>query len=544
MAQSFSKYTVPLIFGAATIVYIFGLFINVMDVDAAQYASISREMMDNGSFLQVLHRGHDYLDKPPLLFWLSALSFKIFGISNIAFKLPTFLFTLLGVYSAFRIGKLLYNHTTAIVAAIILYTCQAFFLFNNDVRTDALLTANVAFACWQLLEFSRSKKWSNLLLGFTGVALAMMAKGPIGAVVPATALFSDFAYRGELKKLAWWQWYAGIVFALILMLPMLYGLQQQYGSEGPEFFFWTQSFGRITGENVWHNDAGPFFFVHNFLWSFLPWALLGTVAFLVLLYQLAAKRFQPTAIPEAFTLGGFLLPFIALSLSHYKLPHYIFVVYPLCAVFTAGFICTEGNRYLKFFRWLRPLQLVISILLIAGAVFLSTYVFPSQHILLWIITLLLILLVIYFFLRPKSKLEQLIAPSAMAMITVNFLFSTHVYPALLKYQFGSELAAIVKEKNIAVSQLYFYKCYSHSFEFYAQTIVPAVHDNELRVKKKADNNCWIIGGEDLLKELKKENLQQQQQFAVNDYSVSLLTITFLNPQTRQQALKKMYLIKL
>ncbi|MEO6166596.1 MAG: glycosyltransferase family 39 protein [Chitinophagales bacterium] len=542
--QPFSKYTVPFIFGSATIVYIIGLFINVMDVDAAQYASISREMVDNGSFLQVLHRGQNYLDKPPLLFWLSALSFKFFGISNVAFKLPTFLFTVLGVYSTFRIGKLLYNYTTGIVAAIILYTCQAFFLFNNDVRTDALLTANVAFACWQLLEFSGSRKWSNLLLGFGGVALAMMAKGPIGAVVPASALLAHFAFRRELKKLMWWQWYAGIVFALILMLPMLYGLQQQYGSAGPEFFFWTQSFGRITGENVWHNNAGPFFFLHNFLWSFLPWALPASVAFLVLLYRLLAERFRTTAIPEVFALGGFLLPFIALSLSHYKLPHYIFVVYPLCAVFTAGFICGNENLYYNLFRWLRFLQLAVSILLIAGAVFLSSYIFPSPHLLVWIVTLFLVLMVLHFFFRSKSSLEQLIAPAAMAIITVNFLFSAHVYPALLKYQFGSEMAAIVKKENIPVNQLYFYKCYSHSFEFYAKTIVPALHENELDEKKKLENNCWIIGGEDLLKELKKENLQPQQQFEVNDYSVSLLTITFLNPETRQESLKKMYLVKL
>ncbi|MBK9732224.1 MAG: glycosyltransferase family 39 protein [Chitinophagaceae bacterium] len=399
--QTLPRYTVTLIFLAATIVYVIGLFINVMEVDAAQYASISREMLENGSFLQVLHRGQNYLDKPPLLFWLSAFSFKLFGVSNVAFKLPTFLFTLFGVYSTYRIGILLYNKTTGIVAAIILYTCQAFFLFNNDVRTDALLTANVAFACWQLLEFSNSKKWSNLLLGFAGVALAMMAKGPIGAVVPAAALFSHFAYRCELKKLLWWQWYAGILFALLLMLPMLYGLQQQYGNAGPLFFFWTQSFGRITGENVWHNDTGPFFFVHNFGWSFLPWTLLAVFALLFLIFQFIKNRFSTTAIPEAFSLGGFVLPFIALSLSHYKLPHYIFVVYPLCAVMTAGFICIQGNSHQKLFSLLRPIQFGISIILIAGAMYLSSIIFPTDNFVFWMVAVMLIICVGYFFFLSK-----------------------------------------------------------------------------------------------------------------------------------------------
>src|SRR5207344_2558843 len=101
----------------ATVVYIFGLFVNVMDVDAAQYASISREMLQNHRYLEVLHRGNNYLDKPPLLFWLAVLSFKIFGVSNFACKLPTFLFTLLGVYSTYRIANLLYNRNAGILAA-------------------------------------------------------------------------------------------------------------------------------------------------------------------------------------------------------------------------------------------------------------------------------------------------------------------------------------------------------------------------------------------------------------------------------------------
>lgn len=539
-----SKFTIVFLFLAATVVYVFGLFINVMDVDAAQYASISREMMENGSLLKVLHRGQDYLDKPPLLFWLSALSFNLFGVSNVAYKLPTFLFTLLAVYSTYRIGHALFNRTTGIVAAIILYTTQAFFLFNNDVRTDALLTANVAFACWQLLDFSNSKKWPHLLLGFGGVALAMMAKGPIGAVVPAAALLSHFAFRRELNKLGWWQWYAGILFALLLMLPMLYGLQQQYGKEGPLFFFWTQSFGRITGENVWHNDAGPFFFVHNFGWSFLPWTLLAIVALITLVFQLVRNRFSARSIPEAFTLGGFILPFIALSFSHYKLPHYVFVVYPLCAVMTAGFIVSREDSYRKMFHTLRYIQFIIVMLLMTAAVYLCSVIFPVHTVFTWIPAGVLMLLSVYLFVRSGSGLQQLIAPSAMAIIAVNFLLSAHVYPALLKYQFGSELAAIVKQDKIPAGKIYFYNCNSHSFEFYAQAIIPVLPENELTEKIIAAGDCWLIGGDDLLQAIKNERLQVRQQREVDYYSVSLLTPQFLNPETRSQTLRKMYLVHL
>ena len=62
--------------------YIIGmLMIDLMEVDTMQYGSIAWEMLDSGNFLQVQHRQLDYLDKPPLLFWLSSLSFSIFGFS-------------------------------------------------------------------------------------------------------------------------------------------------------------------------------------------------------------------------------------------------------------------------------------------------------------------------------------------------------------------------------------------------------------------------------------------------------------------------------
>ena len=175
------------LFTLASMVYVLGLDITVMDVDSAQYASISREMAETGNYLQVQHRGMDYLDKPPLLFWVNALLFSIFGVADWVFKLGSFLFTILGVYSTFRLGKILYNAETGRLAALLLYTCQAFFLFNNDVRTDTMLTSAVVFAIWQMTEWLHNRKWKWLIGGAVGIALAMLAKGPVGLMVPVLA---------------------------------------------------------------------------------------------------------------------------------------------------------------------------------------------------------------------------------------------------------------------------------------------------------------------------------------------------------------------
>src|SRR6187549_2480350 len=65
------RYRYTLFLGLILVGYFLNLFIDVMEIDAAQYAAIAREMADTGNYLQVYHRGQDYLDKPPLLFWIS-----------------------------------------------------------------------------------------------------------------------------------------------------------------------------------------------------------------------------------------------------------------------------------------------------------------------------------------------------------------------------------------------------------------------------------------------------------------------------------------
>ena len=127
------------VFAALVLVYLVGFGIDVMDIDASQYASISREMMLSGSYLQVFELGKDYLDKPPFLFWVSALSMKLFGVNNFAYRLPSLLFSLLTLYSTYKFCLLYYKKEIALMAALVLASCQAFFLINHDVRTDTIL---------------------------------------------------------------------------------------------------------------------------------------------------------------------------------------------------------------------------------------------------------------------------------------------------------------------------------------------------------------------------------------------------------------------
>ena len=154
-----SKLGFALMLALIVLLYTVGSYVDVMEVDAAQYASISQEMLQTGEFLQVHHRYQDYLDKPPLLFWLSSISFWLFGISSFTYKIPSILFSLLGIFSTYKLGKKLYNEETGRLSSLVLGSCQAMILINNDVRTDTMLTGALIFALWQWVLYFDQKKW-------------------------------------------------------------------------------------------------------------------------------------------------------------------------------------------------------------------------------------------------------------------------------------------------------------------------------------------------------------------------------------------------
>ena len=171
-------YRYALAFSAIGLVYFFNMLIDIMDIDAAQYASISLEMLTNGSYLEVYHRGADYLDKPPMLFWLSSLSLGAFGINNFAYKLPAVLVIILGVYSTYRFTLMWYDRRKALYAALILASTQGMFLMTNDVRTDGMLTGFVIFSVWQLSRVFKGAKTQLFGVGCLWCCLCHDDEGP------------------------------------------------------------------------------------------------------------------------------------------------------------------------------------------------------------------------------------------------------------------------------------------------------------------------------------------------------------------------------
>ncbi|MCI4667212.1 MAG: glycosyltransferase family 39 protein [Bacteroidia bacterium] len=535
-------------FGMA-LIYFLNLFLDVMDVDAAQYASISREMLESGRFLQVYHRGLDYLDKPPLLFWLSAISFKLFGINNFAFKLPAVLVVVLGIFSTYQLSKLWYDDKTGKIAALILGYSQAVFLMTNDIRMDGMLMGWVIFTIWQFSLFLKKNRFVNLLLASLGLGLSMMTKGPLGLIIPAAAFTAHFAIKGQWKNFLKWEWLVALVIALATLAPMLWGLYHQfdlqpekevYGLSGPsgvKFFFWTQSFGRITGDIYWDNGAPWHFFLGTILWDFSPWILLLIPAIVLLIKTFASPKILNKNYPEFLSIGGFVLVFIMLSMSNYKLPHYIFPLLPFAAMLSARYLSLANT---KFLHGLCKGQFVFLHLFYLAMAVYFVQVFSGD--LVWIA----FLIVSYLFfcsvkLFSEKTSNKFLNTSLVAAFTLNLILSLHFYPKLLEYQASNQVGRMAENTKKEWDEFHSLYHISHSLDFYSR------RTNVFRFPEylvETDSGSWIYTGKRGKAEI--DSLAPGKFMVIDTfkvYKISNLSLEFLNKNTRDSATKELYLLE-
>lgn len=531
-------------FGLIAVITAINLTIDIMEVDAAQYASISYEMSQTDRYLQVYHNGRDYLDKPPLLFWLSSLSISIVGNTNPGYKLPAVLFLWLGLWATYRFGKLWYDRRTGIIAAFVMGTTQAFHLMTNDVRTDGLLTSFVMLSIYFLSVYLKKGTINSLLLGGVCIGGAMLAKGPLGLFIPAIAIFVHLLIRKEWKKIFNWKWLLLVPVILIVLAPMLYGLYIQfdmhpekevYGIKGPSgigFYFWTQSFGRITGESTWSNDTSPLYFMQTILWDLSPWIFLFIAALVLKIKDLFQKGHVINKATEWISLAGFVIPFIALSFSNYKLPHYIFPLFPFAAVMIAEFATKRMNELPKFFEKTYMIFLHVFVLI---ALLVLVWVFPTNNI--FIIFISVVLYALFWLVRKSvsERTEKMLCSTVVIALLLQFVLSAHFYPQLLKYQSASQAGKWIGKEQ--PPEVFFHKKFGFGLQYYSGRDIESLSESTL---KSISPGTMVYTDEDGLNDLKDYKIIKE----FKDYPVTLLSYAFLNPALRESKLKKAYLVEI
>ncbi|PIU53386.1 MAG: hypothetical protein COS90_06415 [Deltaproteobacteria bacterium CG07_land_8_20_14_0_80_60_11] len=241
----------------------------LMDPDEGRYAEIAREFFVQRDWLIPHLNLLPYLEKPPLVYWLTALGFKGFGYTEAAARLPSAVSALGGVFLAYGLGRALWGPGPGVLGALVLATAAGY------VALGRILTLDMTFAlCLNLgiglgylaLSRGQNRLW---IWAYLALALAVLTKGPVALVLAGLVwvIWVVVSRRALRPLIQIWGW----ALLAVITLPWFIYVQWRY-PEFFRFFILEQHLGRFLTPAI--HPEPLFYYVPVLLGLLLPWTWL------------------------------------------------------------------------------------------------------------------------------------------------------------------------------------------------------------------------------------------------------------------------------
>jgi len=185
-----------------------------------QYAGAAREMVETHHWLLPTNNGAPRLQKPPLLYWLIVISFKLFGVNAAAARLPVALAVVASVALIFLIGEKLADYWRGFIAGLIYLSLCGTFLLARIVMPEPVVSAFIAGAIFCAISGYQRRR--NRRIWFAGFwicsAFACLTKGLLGIAYPAAIflILSIFYREARMRFRGLLRWEYLAIFILIV----------------------------------------------------------------------------------------------------------------------------------------------------------------------------------------------------------------------------------------------------------------------------------------------------------------------------------------
>jgi 4-amino-4-deoxy-L-arabinose transferase-like glycosyltransferase len=471
--------------------------------DEGRYSEISREMASSNDFVTPRLNGLKYFEKPPLQYWATAISFKLFGESEFSARLYTALCGLACVLLMAYVGWKVFDAETGLLAALVLLSAPYFAGMTEVITLDMGLTfwLTLALASFMLAQVSSpdtsQRKW--LWLAWVGMAGAVLSKGLIGILFPAAALFLYCLVQRDFRPLFKIEWIIGPVIFFAICTPW-FVLVSLENPEFPQFFFIHEHFERFLS-TTHRREQAWWFFLPILFGGFLPWA----VALVPAMWwgwrhtgQLAngamiadGQIFRPLR----FILLYSAFIFLFFSRSGSKLTAYILPFFPVMALLIGAYIRNADPKRLAWLvlpifpltlwgiyaAWQAPMK--------RGTNDFSRPLYDEMSV--WVMIAAAVIasgaLTAFFVLRKHRKWTAVLALSITVMIAVEFI--ERGYEKISPLQSGFGLAQSINKHVTPETRLYSVKTYDQSAPFYLKrtlTLVEYVDEFEMGQKREPE----------------------------------------------------------
>lgn len=264
-------------------------WIPLMDTTEGRYGEIGRKMVATGDWITPWHEhGVPFLGKPPLSFWITALSFKLLGIHEFAARLPHLLCSVATVACVWNAARA-QGAAVAAIASALMAASLLFYMGGAAVMTDPALVLGITVAtCSTWLAMASddaAQRARHRWLAFVGVAIGILAKGPLTLVLIGTPVFLWVLWCGRWTAL--WQalpWARGLALTAALVLPW-FVLAEQKTPGFIEYFIVGEHFHRFVTPG-WDGDlyGNAHHRPKGMIWAYAAGALVPWTALVPLLW--------------------------------------------------------------------------------------------------------------------------------------------------------------------------------------------------------------------------------------------------------------------
>jgi Dolichyl-phosphate-mannose-protein mannosyltransferase len=357
------------------------------DVDAVQ-AQISRNMLTSGDWVTARLDGVAYLEKAPLVYWLMAGSYKVFGVHDWAARIPIALSVMGLAWLTAAFGVWAFGRRAGFYAGLCMATCIGIFLFTRILIPDVILTFTITLAMWAFLraldeEEARPRLWAFTLAASLGTGLLLKSLVsivfPIGAGVIYLLLTKQFFSMRTWKRL---YPISGFFIAMAIAVPWhvlaalrnppYFSLSMHSGPGEYHGFLWfffineqLLRFLNLRYPRDYNTVPRLYFWLFHFLWLF-PWSV-----YLPAAVKLSFKPLDRAGRARLLALcwTGFLLIFFTFSTTqeYYSMP-----CYPALALLIGSAMAAGGD-------WVRRGTRVLAAITASAGIACLTIFFAVRH---------------------------------------------------------------------------------------------------------------------------------------------------------------------
>jgi 4-amino-4-deoxy-L-arabinose transferase-like glycosyltransferase len=480
--------------------------------DEPRYGQVAREIVNGGDWVLMHNNGKMYTDKPPLFFWLIALSSFLWqGFSSFSVRFPSALFGTLTVLLTYLLGRKLFTSRSGFFAGLILATCAEFAYLATRANIDATLTffttaALFCFVQWHSWFSSSSRHPSRLkslsIYGFyISMALATLAKGPVGFILPLLGSLIYLLVHRDWKTMKAMKLLPGMLLFVLLVLAWYLPAVSKGGQVFLKETLFKHTLNRYS--EGWSHVRPFYYFFINFPVEFLPWFILlpGAIGY-------GFSRKDPEKRKAfLFCFVWFTVIFIFFTLSKGKRAVYLLPLYPAAALMVGKFMDDFLSEALGSFnpKWVTlPLQGVAAVLFFSGIALPFVILAKLPSYLVYSIPMALILVagggLVFYFSRLK-KYEAVILLLAVTIGAGFFYTLGVVFPLVNPYKSARQVCQEVTARIKPGERLGLYgELGSGPYNFYSG-IVPIEEmergEELLRFLRSPERVFCILKQEDL-----------------------------------------------